>query len=177
MQNALAAALLWSVIAAFPATATAQVEVEVDPIAYALHGYSLHVAKVLGRTRLDVGAFGVEVPSRVHGNEGWTATMRGVGLKWDYVGSSSYGAFVGVDPGYVQARYTVDATGQSETRGIIGIGIRGGYRLPLGPRGLYVTPWASVSYNLGGDEVRIGNARFARKSVEIFPTIHIGWRF
>jgi hypothetical protein len=37
--------------------ATAQTEIEVDPIAYALNGYSLHIARVLGSTRLDVGVF------------------------------------------------------------------------------------------------------------------------
>ncbi len=49
----------------FPtAHAHAQVEVEADPVAYALNGFSLHAAKVMGATRLSVGAFGIDVPPR-----------------------------------------------------------------------------------------------------------------
>ena len=48
-----------------PAAAHAQWETEADPIAYALNGFSLHVARELpdGRDRLQVGVFGADVPA------------------------------------------------------------------------------------------------------------------
>lgn len=157
--------------------AAAQVEVEVDPIAYALRWYSVHVAKVLGRTRLDAGAFGLQVPSSLHGNDGWTSSMRGVGIKWDYIGGSSDGFFAGLDGGYARGAYKLDAAGVTERRGIIGLGVRGGYRYTFGQSRVFVSPWASVSYNINGDDVRVGSATFKRNTIELFPTVHLGWRF
>lgn len=157
--------------------ATAQTEIEVDPIAYALNGYSLHIARVLGSTRLDVGVFGADVPKAFHGNDGWSSSIRGAGIKWDYVGSDSDGLFVGLDGGYMRNKYTWEAADQSAERDVVGLGVRGGYRLPIGRSGLYLAPWVGVSYNLAGDDVQLDGERFDRNPVEVFPTIHIGWRF
>jgi hypothetical protein len=160
-----------------PSPVAAQVEVEVDPIAYALDGFSLHVAKVLGSVRVNVGTFGIEVPGAFHGNDGWRQTMRGAGLKVDYLGSRIDGFFLGLDGGYMRDRYSLTATGAAEARNVVGIGVRGGYRLPLGGRGLYVAPWMSVSYNFNGDPVTIDGQSFERSGVQLFPTVHVGWRF
>jgi hypothetical protein len=161
----------------FPSPAAAQVEVEVDPIAYALNGFSLHVAKVLGSVRVNVGTFGIEVPSSIHGNDGWSERMRGAGVKVDYLGSRIDGWFVGVDGGYMRNRYALTATGESEARDVIGVGVRAGYRLPLGGRGLYVAPWVGLSYEFNGDDVAIDGQSFDRTGVRLFPTVHVGWRF
>lgn len=158
-------------------SAVAQTEVEVDPFAYALNGYSLHVARVIGSTRLNVGVFGADLPRAFHGNDGWSVSMRGAGVKWDYVGRDPDGLFVGLDGGYMRNRYTRDALGRAAERGVVGLGVRGGYRLPIGRSGLYLAPWVGVSYNFGGDEVELEGERFDRKPVEVFPTVHIGWRF
>jgi len=155
----------------------AQVEVEVDPIAYALNGFSLHLAKVIGPTRLNVGTFGIDVPSVYHGNDGWDSSMRGAGVKWDYVGASADGFFAGVDGGYMRTRYSLGSELPRVTRDIIGVGMRAGYRLPVGLGGLYVAPWLGVSYQFDGDEVSIGESRFDRSPIAVFPTVHVGWRF
>jgi hypothetical protein len=57
------------------------------------------------------------------------------------------------------------------------VGVRGGYRLPLGGSGLYVAPWIGASYDFDGDDVVIGGKEFDRPLVTLFPTLHIGWRF
>lgn len=160
-----------------PSRAAAQVEVEVDPLAYALNGFSLHVAKILGVTRLNVGTFGIDIPHLLHGNDGWSSRMRGVGVKWDYLGSNPDGFFVGLEGGYMRTEYTLDAAAASEKRNVVGMGVRGGYRIPLGRSGLYVVPWAAVSYNLHGDDVVVGSEAFDRSRVAIYPLFHIGWRF
>jgi hypothetical protein len=162
---------------AVPSPAAAQIEVEVDPFAYALNGFSLHVAKVLGSVRVNVGTFGIDVPSVVHGNDGWNETMRGAGVKVDYLGSGIDGLFVGLDGGYMRNTYALTAVDDSEVRGVIGLGVRGGYRLPVGRRGFYVAPWVGVSYNFNGDDVTIGGEAFERSGVRVFPTMHLGWRF
>jgi hypothetical protein len=161
----------------WPIKGEAQVEVEVDPFAYALNGFSLHVAKVLGSVRVNVGTFGIDVPGAIHGNDGWSEAMRGAGIKVDYLGSSLDGLFVGVDGGYMRTRYGLTAGDETVVRGIVGMGLRAGYRVPLGWRGLYVAPWGGVSYNFDGDEVAIEGETFERSAVRPFATVHVGWRF
>ncbi|MFO0658259.1 MAG: hypothetical protein U0165_00270 [Polyangiaceae bacterium] len=46
---------------------------EVDPTAYVLDGYSLHVGLGQGRFRLDLGAFAMKVPGAIHGNKASTS--------------------------------------------------------------------------------------------------------
>ncbi len=173
----LALALATAFALAPPGEAHAQVELEADPIAYALNGFSLHGAKVLGATRLSAGTFGIDVPRSYHGNEGWSSSMRGAGVKWDYLGTSIDGWFVGADAGYMRMTYSLDVENETVQRNVIGAGIRGGYRLPLGDRGLYLSPWIGVSYNFNGKDVLIGTEQFNRGAVTVFPTAHIGWRF
>jgi hypothetical protein len=162
---------------ALPSSAAAQIELEADPIAYALNGFSLHLAKGLGSVRVNVGTFGIDVPAAFHGNDGWTATMRGAGVKVDYLGARSDGLFVGVDGGYMRNRYALVGGDETVVRGVVGVGVRGGYRLPLGGSGLYVAPWVGLSYNFNGDDVAIGGETFERSALVPFPTVHIGWRF
>lgn len=175
-------AKIWlpALVAAFvltaPGGAAAQVEVEVDPFAYAMNGFSLHAAKVLGSVRVNVGTFGIDVPRAYHGNDGWSSRMRGAGVKVDYLGSDIDGLFAGVDGGYMRNRYALATGGASETREVLGLGFRGGYRKPLGGRGLYLAPWVGVSYNFHGDEVVIGGDVFERSVLTPFATVHIGWR-
>lgn len=160
-----------------PAPSQAQVEVEVDPFAYALSGFSMHVGSQFGSTRLSAGTFGIDIPEFFHENQGWTSRMRGGGLKWDYVGRSTSGWFAGLDAGYMRMRYVLESTGETESRNVIGAGIRMGYALPLGHSGFYVSPWMSVSHHFDGPAVDLGGQTFHRSSVVLFPTVHLGWRF
>lgn len=157
-------------------TASAQVEVEADPIAYALNGFSLHVASMVGSARVSVGTFGIDVPEWLHGNDGWDASFRGVGVKLDYLGSRVDGYFVGIDGGYMRMSYGLDG-GPAVKRDEIGVGVRGGYRMDIGKSGLYVSPWVGLGYTFRGRDVVIGEERFDHKPITVFPTIHIGWRF
>ncbi len=157
--------------------AQVDIEIEADPIAYAFNGFSLHAAKIFGSVRANVGTFGIDVPGAYHGNDGWSSTMRGAGVKVDYLGSSLDGFFVGVEGGYMRNTYTLAAGGEAAERNIIGVGVRGGYRLPLGRSGLYVAPWLGVGYNFDGDDVEVSGEKFDRRPITVFPTVHLGWRF
>jgi hypothetical protein len=176
-QRVFPALLFTALLAAHPWTAAAQVEVEADPLAYAANGFSLHVAKVFGAVRLNVGTFGADIPAFFHGNDGWSSSMRGAGVKLDWLGSSIDGLFTGVEAGYMRSRYARDGNPGTVERDVAGVGVRGGYRLPVGRSGLYVVPWVGVSYNFDGDDVIVAGEEFSRSSVTIFPTVHIGWRF
>lgn len=179
MQIRLSRFVLMMVVlsAAAPDRGAAQVEIEADPIAYALSGFSLHVAKVYGSVRASVGTFGLDVPAFLHGNEDWGSTMRGAGVKLDYLGSSIDGFFVGVDGGYMRVEYSLGDQPLATRRDVVGIGARGGYRRALGGRGLYVAPWLGISYNFDGADVVIDGREFDRSAVMPFATVHIGWRF
>lgn len=175
MRKVLASLAMLAVLSG-PGEAGAQIEIEADPIAYGLNGYSFHVAGVLGSTRLSIGTFGADVPEWVHGNDGWSSAVRGAGIKLDYLGSRMDGLFVGVEGGYMRMSYGLDGR-SPEKRTEIGAGVRGGYRLDVGGSGLYVVPWMGVGYNFGGGDIVIGEERFEYGPITIFPTVHIGWRF
>jgi hypothetical protein len=159
-----------------PGGVAGQMEVEADPIAYALNGFSLHVAGVLGSARVSVGAYGLDVPDWLHGNDGWAMSFRGAGMKLDYLGSRVDGFFAGVDGGFTRVWFSVESGGE-EKRNQFGVGLRGGYRLDIGRSGLYLAPWVGVGYTFGGGDIVLGEERFEHKPLTIFPTVHIGWRF
>jgi hypothetical protein len=176
MTRILAGAALAALALGSPRPAAAQVEIEADPIAYAASGYSLHVASVFGTLRLSVGAFGADIPQWLHGNDGWDMSMRGAGIKLDYLGSRLDGLFVGVEGGFMRLSYGLDDSA-TEKRNDVSVGVRGGYRLAIGRSGLYVAPWVGVGYTPGGSDVVLGSERFDHSPITIFPTVHIGWRF
>ncbi len=172
-RGLLATALVW-----MPAAAQAQWEVEADPIAYLLKGFSGHLARQVahGAGRLQVGVFGVEVPEAWHGHDGVSQRARGVTAKADYFFRGHPGGlFVGADGAYTRTRYRHDATGSQVTTNGGSIGPRVGYRFNVGNR-LYITPWVSVSYLFNTEDVVLAGQRLEQKRYLVFPTVHIGWR-
>ncbi len=157
--------------------ARAQVEVEADPIAYVLDGYSGHLAYVFDPIRVSAGVFGVEVPEFFHGNEGWASRSRGVKVKADYLMRNLDGFFVGLDTGYQRATHTLDATDASEDQDLFGLGARTGYRVTFPGTGFYLVPWVSVSYLFNADDVVLDGETFEQSAVQVFPTVHLGWQF
>jgi len=159
-----------------PAAAQAQWEVEADPIAFGLSGYSAHLGLRFGAFRVDVGAFGARIPEWVHGNEGWTSKTNGVGAKLDYVGSGN-GLFAGVEGDCGRTTRTFTSAVMSVTRDDCAAGGRLGYRLVLGHTRLYIAPWLGVDYTFGAIGATAAGHTFDEKRVQLFPTVHIGWRF
>lgn len=164
--------------AAISPYAEAQTEVEMDPVAYALKGYSGHIGKVFGaRNRIQAGAFGLEIPKFYGGNQNFTLRGNGGTLKYDrFLKKGTKGLFAGVDGSFTRTRYTLDATGETTYRNGISIGPRVGYRFELGKH-LYLTPWFSCGYVFNpGPAVVVGGKTFDRSSFGFFPTVHIGWK-
>jgi hypothetical protein len=179
MKLTMILAAVWLLL--IPTAAHAQWEVEADPIAYALGGFSVHGARELpgGRERLQVGVFGADVPAAWLANEAFTENSRGVTVKFDYfLRDRPAGLFVGADGDYSRERYGLKRTGESTGRNLFGLGPRVGYRFDIG-RHFYVTPWFSAAYefNVQDDVVLSGERYDQQQKYSLFATVHAGWRF
>lgn len=154
----------------------ARFDFELDPLAYALDGYSLHVGAGWGRYRFDVGNFALGLPSWLHGQEDFKASFGGFGVKLDAFlnDEEQVGAFVGLESAYTVVQIQDDRTRQSASARTISAGARIGYRFEL-PANLYVSPWVGFGYRLGDMPVAGGRA-FEMSPWTIFPTIHLGYR-
>jgi hypothetical protein len=143
MVLAMTAVLGWTI----PSRAGAQIEIEADPVAYALKGDSVHVGEVLGeKNRVQVGAFGYEIRKFYGGNVNFSRRGNGVTVKYDrFLGRRTKSSFIGLDWNFTRTRYTLDATGERTYRNDVTIGPRVGYRFEAGSH-LYITPWFSCGY-------------------------------
>ena len=94
-------------------------DVEIDPTAYALDGNSLHVGLARGALRLDLGNFGLALPSALV-DDGFAARFDGFGakLQW-FPRTPQRGLFVGADAavGRVQIERRGAAQGSDGHRG------------------------------------------------------------
>jgi hypothetical protein len=175
-------ALACAALAALPALPAAAQDgpawsIETDPLAFALQGYSLHVAREAGAYRFSAGVFAADVPEWVHGNEGFESSVRGVGLKLHrYLSPSRSGAFVGAELNSVRTRIERTDLSQAVFRDSVNVGVEAGYRYDLG-RGFYATPWVAVSYDLDAADVPVGDRVFRWRAAGGFAAIHLGYRF
>ncbi len=155
-------------------------EIEIDPIAYAMHGFSLHGIYNINRFRLDFGAYGIEYPGELKGNNGYSTMTRGLGIKGNYLIKSIKGMYAGVDCGFAANNVTARESMKNDMGHSISMGIHAGYRIFLFPKqpgflsGLYVTPWAGVSYDHIIDKVKFSG--YKQNNIGYFATFHIGYR-
>jgi hypothetical protein len=154
-----------------------RVDVEVDPMAYALQGHSVHVGVGTGRFRFDVGAFGLELPAWAKPNTAFDAGFAGFGAKahahWFEDGT---GPFAGVGLGAVRTVVQHRASGVAARDTSLGVGVEVGWLVPL-VAGLYVKPWVGVSRTLGAEDVEVDGERFEAVRWQVFPTVHLGYVF
>lgn len=173
------AALACTALATLPAVAqdAPAWTLETDPLAFALKGYSLHVARESGSYRFSAGVFAADVPERVHGNEGFEASVRGVGLKLHYyLSPARRGTFVGTELSSVRTRIERIGLSQAVSRDNLNIGVEAGYRYELS-RSFYVTPWVALSRDLGAADVPVGDRVFKWRATGGFAAVHLGYRF
>lgn len=158
--------------------------VEIDPIAYILNGYSVHgVYQPVGRLSFDAGIFGIEEPAFYSDNKDFKTMHRGVGVKIHYHinGFTTKGLYVGLGSGYS----TTEATHKESKAKVKGhrldAGIHAGYRFFMfknnNGKGLYLTPWVSLDYQLYQDKIHFEQAAYKQNNLSVFPTVHIGYRF
>lgn len=181
---------LWTIIAtaaialpSFAQTSSPRLELEVDPIAYALNGYSFHAIVVKNRVRTDLGVFGIEQPEGYSGNNGYHIKSKGVGMKVNYLVDAKQHWFAGIGFGYANNQVRLNETGETVQQGVASVGVHAGYRWFMFPqksnalRNLYVTPWMSIDYNTTTNRIKFEDSGYKQKSFTLFPTVHIGYRF
>jgi len=183
-MSKLAAAVSMLVLAAHAAPVAAdeppaepvRVEVDGDPAAFFVDGFSLHVAVVGAWRRIDFGVFSIDEPAFLHGNDGWSTELRGWGMNWEFLGGLGAGFFAGVGATFAIRTYRLDGSDLSVERHQLLVGPHIGWRFQLG-RHLYLSPWLAVQYAYRGDEVTLAGERFDDRPYVIFPTVYLGWRF
>ena len=153
------------------------VDVEIDPTAYVLGGYSLHVGIGWRRVRADLGAFAMELPGAFLPSDDFAVSFNGFGAKLQYFPfAEQRGAFVGADAAMTwQLAQRVGADLAVRDRQIA-LGVNAGWRFNLGDH-FYVTPWLGVSRVLGARDATLGGSRYEPMRTVVFPAVHIGYRF
>jgi hypothetical protein len=158
------------------AQASPSADIELDPLAYALGGSSVHAGIHEGRFRLDLGAFSLDLPEAFHGNKDFAVSMAGAGIKLDYFPlERSTGFFVGAEAATTKTTVIEERSKQAEQSRHFIASARIGYRIDLG-QALFVSPWVSVGYATGRD-IEIAGRNFEHSHLTIFPTVHLGYRF
>jgi hypothetical protein len=150
---------------------------EVDPLAYAFRGYSLHVGIGYKHGRLDLGTFAADLPSFMD-TDGFNTSAQGFGLKLQFFPfAEQHGFFFGVDSNLTRAWVQRENTELAVSRRAFSAGVLVGARIKL-PAGFYATPWIGVSYSFSHEPLLLGGATYGEGSgFGVFPTIHLGYQW
>lgn len=163
-------------------TKVVRIELEADPLAYLLQGYSFHAGVTYNKFRSSVGVFGIEQPEFFLENDAFSVYSSGFDAKTDYLFTGIKGFHAGLQLTYGRDKLTLKDTGDSEELWGLNIGLRTGYRLMLGRvenqyKGLYVNPWIALIYTPNTESVVMDAEEYNQPSFSLFPAIHVGWRF
>jgi hypothetical protein len=162
---------------------TKRLEIELDPLAYAIGGASGHAAFTFKNERIQLGYGQLTMPENMQNHEGISESFKAISLKWDYFfgkENASHGFFAGPTFDYLFLTYESSSDVFKEDQ--LSLGIRAGYKFDLFKNnqtlsGLYLTPWIGTSWFTKTGKVELNNQEYSRKSTTIFPTIHLGWSF
>lgn len=164
-----------SAVAAPEAPLKATLDVELDPIAYALAGHSVHSGVRFGAWRVDLGAFGLDVPEALHGQAGFEQSFSGFGIKLDYRPFTGLrGLFFGLQLNLVREAVRHVESNITATQRVLMGGPRVGYQIDLGA-GFYLTPWVGLEVALTERAQTIAGAPFEPGRIVPFPTVHLGY--
>ncbi|MCL7987521.1 hypothetical protein M8998_06185 [Sphingobacterium sp. lm-10] len=158
-------------------------ELEADPLAYVLNGYSLHAGFNYGSFRSSVGIFAIKQPSFFVNNDNFSVYSSGFDLKTDYLFKNTKGLYAGIQFTYGNDEVKLKSDPQIEQaiKGL-NIGLRSGYRFMFGKaendyKGFYINPWVALIFATNTQDRIIGSETYQPSAVSIFPAVHLGWRF
>lgn len=157
-------------------------EVEADPIAFILNGYSFHVGYTKGHLRFDAGVFGIKQPDFALDNKLFSVFSSGGGLKVDYLLRKNRGLFFGLQSDYATDKIGLKSDEDTQSVSGVTLGLRTGYRFMFGKqerqfKGLYLVPWVGLIHSFNPSVVTKSGHTYTQASWSIFPTIHLGYRF
>ncbi|HYP99885.1 MAG TPA: hypothetical protein VER96_14515 [Polyangiaceae bacterium] len=151
-------------------------DLELDPTAYVLDGFSLHVGLGWDALRIDLGVFGLAVPEFVHRQRDFDVAFDGYGVKAQYFPfAKQRGLFVGVDAAYSRALIRLRGSELAARDNQLALGMNAGVRCYVAGD-FYITPWLGVGHSFGADDVSLGGKTFAANPLLIFPAVHLGYR-
>jgi hypothetical protein len=150
---------------------------ELDPTAYALDGFSLHVGLGWNALRFDLGVFGLRVPEFVHQQPDFDVAFDGYGVKVQFFPfAEQRGAFVGVDAAYSRSLVRLQSSQLLSARDSqLAVGVNAGFRFDV-VGALYLTPWLGMGYAFGADDAQLGSETFRANPLIVFPAVHLGYR-
>lgn len=159
-----------------------RLEVEADPLAYILNGYSVHVGITYGKFRSSIGTFGIKQPSFQLDNDAFSVYSSGFDAKTDYLFGKTKGFHTGIQLTYGKDKIGLKGSEDKENLWGLNIGIRGGYRFMFGKaenkyKGFYINPWAALIYSTNAKTISKGGETYKQPSISLFPAVHVGWRF
>jgi hypothetical protein len=144
--------------------------IDVEPAAFFLRGFSVHVGVERGPWLFSTGAYGFDIPGFLTA-DGWDARMYlGAGVFAErYLGDAGRGWLVGGQLGVQETHATMGATSARSTALLVLA--RGGYEWHPAGAGFYLFPWAGVAVTpkIAGD--------YPAPSVVPYLTVDLGWRF
>ena len=152
-------------------------EVAIDPVPFLLKGYSLHLAQTIGDKRFDIGVFKLEAGDDIHGNDNFDMAFEGVGIKYDHLFNHYQGVFVGWELNVADVTYTHTKSKDVFERTVITTAPRLGYRF-VKDNNFTITPWLALDILLyDGNSVESDGDSFENEKVQLFPSIHFGYKF
>lgn len=153
-----------------------RIDVEIDPAAYVMSGYSVHVGAGRDRARLELGLYAMELPAWFHGQDGWDVSFRGGGFKVQYfLLQDQRGVFVDVGAGVSRRALVRHETGTRDDVTVKSVSASAGYRVEL-RYGFYAAPWVGVSYDVDRTEATLDGETFEMSRVSPFAAVHVGYR-
>jgi len=152
-------------------------DAEVDPTAYVLDGYSLHVGVGYKRLRVDLGAYAMKVPVALHGEDNLDISFDGYGVKLQYfLFAEQRGGFVGVDAGIARRTVARPEMQLAVRNTEVGVGVNFGWRFAI-TNAFYATTWLGLGYGFNPHTVMLGDAKYEPSRFTVFPAVHLGYRF
>lgn len=168
--------LIILIIVLFSPRNFAQTYIEVDPLAYAFNGHSLHIGYQVKGFRIQLGSFSAEYPDFMKENKSFNIDQSGFGVKFDYYGKNPEGVFIGLEYGITKMKYSLSGSQTIEKDQNL-LGLRTGYKMKFG-KCFYLMPWVGLDRNLSDtSKISINNEEYTPQKWVVFPTVHIGFDF
>ncbi|WP_116774962.1 hypothetical protein [Sphingobacterium corticibacter] len=163
-------------------SSTPRLEVEIDPLAYILKGYSFHAAMQYGSFRSSAGIFAISQPAFVVNNDAFSVYSSGFDVKTDFLFGTSKAWHTGLQVSYAKEQITLRENSNEQNVWGFNLGVRGGYRFLFGKaekqyKGLYINPWLAILYAPSAKSINISQQTYKQSTIFPFPAVHVGWRF
>lgn len=174
----------------FSRSYSSRLSLEIDPVAFVLKGYSLHVRyqpMFSERLLIGVGTYGLDLPETIvdlnkeNRDRGWNVRIRSAYFLHGefYPRKANYGWFLGEQIGFQSYKVsnTAEAGGSASFNTIL-LMTYAGYSWHPYKGSFYIKPWIGLGFTDKIDGInRVGSAKFDVGPLYPFFTFHAGYTF